>query len=81
MNNETKKKPKRYNKNKLRKTLQHNMQKRRNETDLTITPMEFSRWLQYFVERFNLPKTICQTKTLEQPIVDAFGEWLGYPLR
>ena len=82
MNNSTKtKKPKRYSKNKLRKTLEQNMRKRRDEPELTVTPMEFSRWLQYFVERFNLPDTICQTKTLDEPIVDAFGTWLGYPLR
>jgi hypothetical protein len=82
MNNDTKtKKPKRYNKGKLRETLEMNMRKRRNEPELTVTPMEFSRWLQYFVERFNLPERISQTKTLDEPIVDAFGEWLGDPLR
>ena len=81
MNNQTKKKPKRYSKNLLRETLQRNMQTRRNEPELKITPMEFSRWLQYFVERYDLPQRICQTKTLEEPIVDAFGEWLGDPLR
>lgn len=80
-NDEKKKKPKRYNKGKLRKTLEQNMRKRRNEPELTVSPMEFSRWLQYFVERFNLPEQICQTKTLEEPIVDAFGKWLGDPLR
>ena len=82
MSNDTKtKKPKRYNKGKLRETLEQNMRKRRNEPELTVTPMEFSRWLQYFVERFDLNPRICQTKTLEEPIVDAFGEWLGDPLR
>lgn len=82
MNNDTKtKKTKRYNKGKLRETLEMNMRKRRNEPELTVTPMEFSRWLQYFVERLNLPERICQTKTLDEPIVDAFGEWLGDPLR
>ena len=81
MEQDKKKKPKRYSKNKLRETLERNMQERRKEPELRITPMEFSRWLQYFVERFNLPKRICQTKTLEEPIVDAFGAWLGDPLR
>ena len=74
-------KEKRYKKSALRKTLERNMQKRRNEPELKVTPMEFSRWLQYFVERFDLDPRICQTKTLEEPIVDAFGEWLGDPLR
>ena len=74
-------KEKRYNKGILRKTLEQNMRKRRNEPELTVSPMEFSRWLQYFVERFNLPEQISQTKTLEEPIVDAFGKWLGDPLR
>lgn len=82
MSNDTKtKKTKRYNKGKLRETLEQNMRKRRNEPELTVTPMEFSRWLQYFVERFDLNPRICQAKTLEEPIVDAFGEWLGDPLR
>ena len=74
-------KEKRYSKKKLRETLEQNMRKRRNEPELIVTPMEFSRWLQYFVERFNLDPRICHTKTLEEPIVDAFGEWLGDPLR
>lgn len=81
MSRENKKKPKRYNKGKLRETLERNMRERRKEPELTVTPMEFSRWLQYFVERFDLDPRICKTKTLEEPIVDAFGEWLGDPLR
>lgn len=74
-------KEKRYNKNKLREVLERNMRERRGEPELTVSPMEFTRWLKYFVERFNLDERICQTKTLEESIVDAFGEWLGYPLR
>lgn len=74
-------KEKRYSKKALRETLERNMRKRRGEPELTVTPMEFSRWLQYFVERFDLDPRICQTKTLEEPLVDAFGSWLGYPLR
>ena len=81
MKEEKNKKPKRYNKGKLRATLERNMRERRKEPELKVTPMEFSRWLQYFVERFDLDPRICQTKTLEEPIVDAFGEWLGDPLR
>ena len=74
-------KVKKYKKADLRKTLVRNMRERRGEPGLKVTPMEFSRWLQYFVERFNLNPRICKTKTLEEPIVDAFGEWLGDPLR
>lgn len=74
-------KPKRYSKNRLRATLERHMQEQRHDPTITVSPMEFSRWLQYFVERFHLPETICQTKTLDQPLVDAFSTWLGYPLR
>lgn len=69
-----------YKKKELRLTLERNMRLRRNEPELTVSPMEFSRWLQYFAERSNLPERICQTKTLEEPIVEAFGKWLGYSL-
>ena len=72
---------KRYKKSALRLTLQENMRKRRNEPELTVSPMEFSRWLRYFVEQFGLDERICETKTLEESIVDEFGKWLGYPLR
>ena len=75
------KKEKRYKKSALRLTLQENMRKRRNEPELTVSPMEFSRWLRYFVEQFGLDERICETKTLEESIVDEFGKWLGYPLR
>ena len=74
-------KKKMYKKQELRLTLERNMRERRKEPELTVTPREFSRWLQYFVERFDLDPRICQAKTLEEPIVDAFGEWLGDPLR
>lgn len=74
-------KEKHYNKNKLRERLEQNMRERRKDPELTVSPMEFSRWLQYYVERFNLDPRICQTKTLDEPIADAFSAWLGYPLR
>jgi hypothetical protein len=74
-------KEKRYNKNKLRERLERNMRERRCEPELTVSPMEFSRWLRYFVAQFKLDERICQTKTLDESIVDAFGIWLGYPLR
>ena len=75
------KKPERYNKGTLRETLERNMRERRGEPELRVSPMEFSRWLRYFVEQFGLDERICETKTLEEPIVDAFGEWLGDSLR
>ena len=78
---ELKKKPNRYYKKKLRKTLEHQMRERRKEPTLRVSPMEFSRWLRYFVEQFGLDERLCQTKTLEESIVDAFSAWLGYPLR
>lgn len=74
-------KERRYNKNTLRERLERNMREQKKEPELTVSPMEFSRWLRYFVERFDLDRRICQTKTMEEPIVDAFGDWLGYPLR
>ena len=81
MKEEKNKKPKRYSKGKLRATLERNMRERRGEPTLKVSPMEFSRWLRYFVEQFDLDERICETKTLEESIVDAFGTWLGYPLR
>ncbi len=74
-------KPKKYKKSALRETLERNMRQRRSEPELTISPMEFSRWLKIFVDRFNLPEEICCARTLEEPIVDSFGEWLGDSLR
>ena len=82
MNNDTKtKKTKRYNKGKLRETLEMNMRKRRNEPELTVTPMEFSRWLKIYCEIFNLPDKLLKAKTLPQSLVDSFALWLGDPLR
>ena len=74
-------KEKRYKKSALRKTLEQNMRKRRNDPTITVTPMEFTRWLKFYVEKFNLDEKLCKSKTLEEPVVDAFGQWLGYPLR
>ena len=74
-------KVRRYYKKKLRKTLEREMRERRKEPTLRVSPMEFSRWLRYFVEQFDLDERICQTKTLEESVVDAFSAWLGYPLR
>lgn len=74
-------KEKRYYKNQLRERLEQSMRERRNEPELRVSPMEFSRWLRYFVEQFGMDERICETKTLEEPIVGAFSTWLGYPLR
>jgi hypothetical protein len=76
-----KEKEKRYKKSALRKTLERNMQKRRNEPELTITPMEFSRWLKIYCEIKGLPEEQQKAKTLPESVVDGFGAWLGEPLR
>lgn len=73
-------KVRRYYKNQLRERLERSMRERRGDPELRVSPMEFSRWLRYFVEQFGLDERICETKTLEESIVDAFSTWLGYPL-
>ena len=74
-------KEKRYKKSALREALERNMREQRKEPALTVSPMEFSRWLKIYVETFGLDERICQSKTLNQSVADAFGEWLGYSLR
>ena len=74
-------KEKRYKKAALRKTLEANMRKRRKESELTVSPMEFSRWLRYYCEIHGLPEKLLKAKTLPESVVDAFGAWLGDPLR
>ena len=74
-------KEKRYKKSALRKTLEENMRIRRKEPGLTVSPMEFSRWLKIYCEIFNLPDKLLKAKTLPQSLVDAFGAWLGDSLR
>ena len=74
-------KEKRYKKSALRKMLETNMRLRRNEPTLTITPMEFSRWLRYYCEDVGLPEEVQKAKTLPESVVDGFGTWLGDPLR
>lgn len=73
--------PKKYKKSALRETLERNMRLRRSEPELAISPMEFSRWLKIYVDKFNLPEDICHARTLEEPVVDSFGAWLGDALR
>ena len=74
-------KEKRYKKSDLRKTLEANMRKRRNEPGLTVTPMEFSRWLRYYCEIRGLSEDVLKAKTLPESIVNSFALWLGDPLR
>ena len=76
-----KEKEKRYKKSALRKTLEENMRIRHNEPALTITPMEFSRWLKIYCEIFGLDENLLKAKTLPESIVDSFASWLGDPLR
>jgi len=78
MNNEKQEKEeKRYKKTALRKTLEANMRNRRKEPTLTVTPMEFSRWLRYYCEDMGLSKDVQKAKTLPESIADGFGKWLG----
>lgn len=74
-------KERKYKKNDLRSTLQANMRIRRNEPELVVTPMEFSRWLKIYCEIHGLDEKLQKAKTLPESIVDAFGAWLGDPLR
>lgn len=74
-------KEKRYKKSALRKTLERNMRERRGEPGLTVRPMEFSRWLKIYCEIHGLDEKVQKAKTLPESIVDAFGAWLGDPLR
>ena len=76
-----KEKEKRYKKSALRKTLEENMRIRRKEPGVVVTPMEFSRWLKIYCEIFGLDEKLQKAKTLPESVVDAFGEWLGDPLR
>ena len=81
MKKEKKEKEKRYKKSVLRKTLETNMRIRRNEPALTVTPMEFSRWSKIYCEIHGLEEKVQKAKTLPESVVDAFGNWLGDPLR
>ena len=74
-------KEKRYKKSALRKTLETNMQKRRGDPNLTVSPMEFSRMLKCYCEIFNFPADIMRAKELPESFVDSFASWLGDPLR
>ncbi len=75
------KKIKKYRKGTLRKRLEKEMQEYWGDPTIKVTPMEFSRMLKAYCEEFDLPDEIRRAKELEKPLVDAFGSWLGYPLR
>ena len=74
-------KTKTYKKADLRKTLETQMQEYWHNSSIRVAPMEFSRMLKAYCEEFGLPDEIRRAKELEEPIVDAFGSWLGYPLQ
>lgn len=74
-------KEKKYKKYDLRLTLQANMRIRRNEPELTVSPIEFSRMLKCYCEIFDFPADIMRAKELPESFVDAFALWLGDPLR
>ena len=57
------------------------MRIRRNEPNLTVSPMEFSRWLKIYCEVHGLDEKLLKAKTLPESIVDSFALWLGDPLR
>jgi hypothetical protein len=73
-------KEKTYKKGDLRKALENKMQEYWNDPTIKVAPMEFSRMLKAYCEEFELPDEIRRAKELEEPLVDAFGSWLGYPL-
>lgn len=72
---------KKYKKSALRETLERNMRAQRDEPGLTVSPMEFARWLRCYCETVGLPERVMRAKELETSVVDAFSTWLGYPLR
>lgn len=74
-------KEKTYKKGDLRKTLEKKMREYWNDPTIRVAPMEFSRMLKAYCEEFGLPDEILRAKELDEPLVDAFGSWLGYPLR
>lgn len=76
-----KEKVKKYKKRDLRVILEQRMQEYWGDPNIKVTPMEFSRMLKAYFGEFGLPDEIRRAKELEEPLVDPFGSWLGYPLR
>ena len=76
-----KEKVKKYKKRDLRVTLEKRMQEYWGDPKIKVAPMEFARMLKTYCEKYGLPDEIRRAKELDEPLVDAFGSWLGYPLR
>ena len=74
-------KEKKYKKQDLRMALEKRMQEYWKDPTIKVAPMEFARMLKTYCEKFGLPDEIRRAKELEEPLVNAFGTWLGYPLR
>ena len=74
-------KEKKYKKSDLRKNLEQKMREYWHDPTIKVAPMDFARMLKAYSEEFDLPDEIRRAKELEEPLVDAFGSWLGYPLR
>ena len=75
-----KEKVKKYKKSDLRKTLELRMREYWGDPKIKVSPMEFTRMLRAYCEKFDLSDEIRRAKELEEPLVDSFGSWLGYPL-
>lgn len=73
-------KVKKYKKCELRARLEMGMQEYWKDSMIKVAPMEFARMLKTYCEKFGLPDEIRRAKELEEPLVNAFGTWLGYPL-
>ena len=76
-----KEKVKKYKKRDLRVILEQRMREYWGNPKIKVTPMEFSRMLKAYCEEFGLSDEVRRAKELEEPLVDSFGSWLGYPLR
>ena len=74
-------KEKKYKKSALRLVLQERMREYRKDPTITVTPMDFSRMLKCYCEIFEVPEEVMRAKELDESFVDAFSNWLGYPLR
>ena len=74
-----KKKIKRYRKGTLRKRLEKEMQKVKQNTK--ISNKEFARWFGIYCDMTGKPDEIRNAKLLSATEVDQLATWLGYPLR
>lgn len=74
-----KKKIKKYRKGTLRKRLEKEMQKVKQDTK--ISNKEFARWFGIYCDMTGKPDEIRNAKLLSATEVDQLATWLGYPLR